>query len=554
MSQWSTSLLPLTNPAISWVKIGERNLSGTESELGDGVIQVSGSEIEELTRQAFYEISHFLRTEHLASLSSILADPEASVNDRSVALDLLKNASISSGGVLPMCQDTGTAMVYARRGHQVHTDGKDYSNIEQGIRRAFGENNLRYSQLAPLTTWTETNTKTNLPAEIDIGFAEGEHYEFLFIAKGGGSANKSFLYQETKELLREEVFLDFVEGKLRSLGTAACPPYHLSLVIGGPSADFALKTAKLGAAHALDTLPTHGSEAGHGFRDLELEHKVLVMTQRMGIGAQFGGKYFCHDVRVIRLPRHTGSLPVALAVSCSADRQAFGRISHDGIYLEQLNKDPAQFIPETLLLPDSEPNTPDVIINLDVPMVEILGQLDGLKVGTRVSLTGKMIVARDLAHAALRDRIKVSGELPDYMRNHPVYYAAPAKTPEGLISGSFGPTTAGRMDGYVEEFQSLGGSLVMLAKGNRSPAVADACRKNSGFYLATVGGPAALIAQENIRSMEVIDFPELGLEAVYAIDVLNLPAYIVIDNHGWDFFSPSSTTTLRLGPTRREKG
>jgi fumarate hydratase class I len=481
-----------------------------------------------------------------------LDDPEASVNDRAVAIDLLKNASISSGGVLPMCQDTGTALVYARRGHNVLTDGNDYLYIEEGIRRSFAEDNLRYSQLAPLTTWTEVNTQTNLPAEIEIGFSQGSHYEFLFIAKGGGSANKTFLYQETKELLREEVFLEFVEDKLRSLGTAACPPYHLSLVIGGPSADFAVKTAKLGAAHALDTLPVEGSNSGHGFRDLDLEAKVLRVTQDLGIGAQFGGKYFCHDVRVVRLPRHTGSLPVALAVSCSADRQAFGRITSEGAFLEQLDKDPARFLPDSLVASSAKPGAQEVEVNLDVPMGRILLQLEGLEVGTRVNLTGRMIVARDLAHAAMREGITKTGRLPDYMLNHPVYYAAPAKTPRGLISGSFGPTTAGRMDGYVNEFQALGGSLVMLGKGNRSSAVADACKKNLGFYLATVGGPAALIAQDNIRSLAVIDCKELGLEAVYAIDVVSFPAYIVIDSQGTDFFASMRKTPLQLGATRTE--
>jgi fumarate hydratase class I len=553
MSQWSSSLLPVTDPAITWEKVAERD--PLPEGLGEATVDVTiaGSEIENLTRLAFREISHFLRTDHLESLSAILDDREASVNDRAVAIDLLKNAAIASGGVLPMCQDTGTAIVYARRGHNVVTDGRDYQYIEDGIRRSFTEDNLRYSQLAPLTTWTEVNTQSNLPAEIEISFSQGSHYEFLFIAKGGGSANKTFLYQETKELLRESVFLEFVEDKLRSLGTAACPPYHLSLVIGGTSADFAVKAAKLGAAHALDTLPVEGSAQGQGFRDLELEAKVLRLTQKMGIGAQFGGKYFCHDVRVVRLPRHTGSLPVALAVSCSADRQAFGRITREGIFLEQLDKDPARFLPDSLVNSADIKDVPEAEVNLDVPMAEILRQLEGLKVGTRVSLTGRMIVARDLAHAAIREQIKTTGKFPEYLRNHPVYYAAPAKTPEGFASGSFGPTTAGRMDGYVDEFQSLGGSLIMLAKGNRSPTVTDACRKNSGFYLATVGGPAALIAQENIRSLEIIDFEELGLEAVYAIDVVNFPAYVVIDNYGNDLYSSPSKATLRLGPTRTRK-
>jgi fumarate hydratase class I len=550
MSQWSTSLLPVTDPVVSWVKVAERDSGAVSGRDSDGFVPVSGSEITDLTRLAFREISHFLRSDHLEQLLQIFNDPEASVNDRAVALDLLKNASIASGGILPMCQDTGTALVYARRGHMVMTDGLDYSYIEEGIRRSFSDDNLRYSQLAPLTTWTEVNTQTNLPAEIDVSFSRGAHYEFLFIAKGGGSANKTFLYQETKELLREVVFLRFVEEKLRSLGTSACPPYHLSLVIGGPSADYALKTAKLGAAHALDTLPREGSALGHGFRDRDLEAKILKLTRDIGIGAQFGGKYFCHDVRVVRLPRHTGSLPVALAVSCAADRQAFGRISAEGVFLEKLEKDPARYLPDSMLISSANSEAPEIEVNLNVSMAEILEQLDGLEVGTRVNLSGRMIVARDLAHAAMRDVVERTGALPEYMLKHPVYYAAPAKTPQNYASGSFGPTTAGRMDGYVEEFQSLGGSLIMLAKGNRSAAVADACRKNSGFYLATVGGPGALIAQENIRSLEVIDFEELGLEAVYAIDVVDFPAYVVIDNQGQDLFASIGTTPIRLGPTR----
>jgi fumarate hydratase, class I len=552
MASWSTSLLPLGEPPVSWVKLEGKDSEHWVTRTPEGV-RVSPEALMALTQRAFDDISHFLRPGHLSQLRDIVLDGEASINDRSVAIDLLKNASVAAGGVLPMCQDTGTAMVYAKRGHKIVTDGLDAEYIESGIASAFNEKNLRYSQLAPLGTWDEVNTGTNLPAEVDIQLAPGDTYDFLFIAKGGGSANKTFLYQETKELLREDTFLAFMERQLRTIGTTACPPYHLAVVIGGTSADYTVKTAKLAAAHALDTLPTEGSPTGHGFRDRELEDKVLQLTRDLGIGAQFGGKYFCHDVRVVRLPRHTGSLPVAIAVSCSADRQAWGRITEDGVFIEALESEPAHYLPEDTLEALAGSHSPATAVDLNVPMPEILSQLSGLEVGSRVELTGRMVVARDLAHAAIREAMAKGEGLPQYLKDHPVYYAAPAKTPEGYASGSFGPTTGGRMDGYVEEFQAAGGSLVMLAKGNRSATVAEACKRYGGVYLAAVGGPAALIAADHIRHVEVLDFPELDLEAVYAIDVESFPAYVVIDAKGQDLFAPAGPPLIRLSPTRLEK-
>lgn len=548
MSLWHSSLLPLSDPPIQWIKLAK--LTSADTDLPDErFLSITGDDIRSLTQHAFRQISHFLRSDHLAQLRSIVDDPEASSNDRGVAIDLLKNASVSASGVLPMCQDTGTAMVYAKKGHRVITDGLDDKYIEEGIRAAFEQSNLRYSQLAPLTTWEEKNTGTNLPAEIDIQAAQGDSLEFLFIAKGGGSANKTFLFQETKALLQEEKFLSFVAEKLAAIGTTACPPYHLAVVIGGPSADFTVKTAKLAAARALDTLPTTGSESGSGFRDVDLEAKVLRVSQELGIGAQFGGKYFCHDVRVIRLPRHTGSLPIAIAVSCSADRQAYGRISRKGIFFEKLESDPAQFLPD-IVDQNSPADAQTKRINLNQPMDLLRAELSNLSVGERVLLNGRMVVARDLAHAEVRSALEKGKPVPSYLVNHPIYYAAPAKTPEGLASGSFGPTTAGRMDSYVRELQERGASLVMLAKGNRSAEVTESCAEFGGFYLATVGGPAALIAQDHITHVEVIDFPHLGLEAVYVIDVVDFPAYLVVDNKGNDFFSPPGGKTIRLGPTR----
>jgi fumarate hydratase class I len=515
----------------------------------DATLDIEPGVLEKLAYEAYKEINFFLRPDHLSQLRRILDDPEASANDKYVALDLLKNANVASGGVLPMCQDTGTAIVYAKRGHRVLTDGTDAEQLSRGIFGAYHDLNLRYSQLSPKTLWEEANTGSNLPAEIDISLGQGPSYELLFMAKGGGSANKSFLYQETKSILDEDRMLSFLREKIESIGTAACPPYHLAVVIGGTSAEFAMKTAKLASTHYLDTMPTSGSELGHGYRDVAFEEKVLDLTTKIGFGAQFGGKYFCHDVRVIRLPRHAGSLPIAIAVSCSADRQVLATINAEGVFIEELEHDPARFIPETGLEP-IEDESGAVTIDLSRPMAEIRSQLSACAVGTRVSLTGKMVVARDVAHAKFRQRLEEGTGLPQYLLDHPVYYAGPAKTPEGLATGSFGPTTAGRMDGYVEALQAAGGSLVMLAKGNRSPAVAQSCETYGGFYLGSVGGPAARLAQDNIRSIKVIDYGELGMEAVFMIEVENFPAFVIVDDKGNDFFHRPSSKPLNLGPTR----
>ncbi|MEY4396504.1 MAG: hypothetical protein RLZZ40_260 [Actinomycetota bacterium] len=513
----------------------------------DELLKVDGSALEALAYEAFKEVNYFLRPTHLAQLRHIVDDPESSGNDRYVALDLLKNANVSSGGVLPMCQDTGTALVHAKRGHRVVTDGHDKEYIWDGIARAYRDLNLRYSQLAAKTLWDEVNTKSNLPAEIDIQFAEGDSYEFLFMAKGGGSANKSFLYQETKAILDETRMLKFLREKVESIGTAACPPYHLAVVIGGTSADFAMKTAKLASTHYLDSLPTEGNTDGSGFRDLDFEHKVFEMTQTIGFGAQFGGKYFCHDVRVVRLPRHGASLPIAIAVSCSADRQILATINKDGVFIEELEHEPSKFIPETGLV-NIEESSPAHPIDLSKPMDEIRAELSKCTVGTRVSLTGTIIVARDAAHAKWRERLERGEGLPEYAKEHPIYYAGPAKTPDGLPTGSFGPTTAGRMDGYVDQFQAAGGSFVMLAKGNRSSVVTAACHAHGGFYLGTIGGPAALLAHDNIKSVEVIDYPELGMEAVHRIEVVDFPAFVVVDDKGNDFFNQATKKPITLRP------
>lgn len=520
--------------------------------VGDGdqqMLHVDASALEVLAREAFGDVSHFLRPGHLAQLAAIIDDSESSPNDRYVALELLRNANVASGGVLPMCQDTGTAIVVGTRGHRVLTDGDDAEHLSRGIHSAFRDLNLRYSQLAPLDLWREVNTGSNLPAQIELGLGKGLEYELLFMAKGGGSANKSFLFQETKAILDETRMLAFLREKIEGIGTTACPPYHLAVVIGGTSAEFALKTAKLASAHHLETLPTTGGMAGNGYRDVEFEQKLWELTTEIGLGAQFGGKYFCHDVRVVRLPRHNGSLPIALAVSCSADRQVVGRITPDGVFLEQLEHNPAQYLPPHEI-EESIDAAESVAIDLGRPMTEIRAQLSACPVGTRVSLSGTLVVARDLAHAALRERLERGEPLPDYLREHPVYYAGPAKTPEGMASGSFGPTTAGRMDGYVEQFQAAGGSLVMLAKGNRSPDVAQSCKRNGGFYLGTIGGPAARLAQDCIRSIEVIDLPELGMEAVFKIEVSEFPAFVVVDDKGNDLFAREGGTLVALGPTR----
>lgn len=539
-----TELLPIdhTHPGTPWRLITTDGIDVVEAA-GRRFLQVEPEVLTTLTAEAFHDISHLLRPGHLAQLRKILQDPEASGNDRFVALDLLRNACVAAGGVLPMCQDTGTAIVSGRKGELVLTGGRDEEAISRGVYDAYTKLNLRYSQMAPLTTWEEVNTGTNLPAQIEINATDGEHYELLFMAKGGGSANKSLLFQETRALLGRARLMDWLDEKLRGLGTAACPPYHLALVIGGTSAELALKTAKYASARYLDTLPREGDGTGHAIRDLDLEEEVLALTRRFGIGAQFGGKYFCHDVRVIRLPRHGASLPVALAVSCSADRQALARITEEGAFLEQLEADPAQYLPD----PGVEELGDAVPIDLSRPMNEIRSELSRHPVKTRLSLTGPMVVARDIAHARISDRLEAGEPMPWYMRDHCVYYAGPAKTPEGYVSGSFGPTTAGRMDSYVERFQAAGGSYVMLAKGNRSKAVTDACRAHGGFYLGSIGGPAARLAQECIRRVEVLEYPELGMEAVWRIEVEDFPAFIVVDDKGNDFFQDVSRP-VDLGP------
>jgi fumarate hydratase class I len=502
-----------------------------------------------LTDEAMHDIAHYLRPAHLTQLRTIIDDPAASPNDRFVALDLLRNANVAAGGILPMCQDTGTAIVMGKRGRFVLTDGGDESAIARGVFDAYTRLNLRYSQLAPLTMWDERNTGSNLPAQIEL-YAEDpeghpDAYKFLFMAKGGGSANKSYLYQETKALLNPTRMMAFLEEKLRLIGTAACPPYHLAIVIGGTSAEYALKTAKYASAKYLDALPTSGSMLAHGFRDLELEAEVLELTRQFGIGAQFGGRYFCHDVRVVRLPRHGASCPVAIAVSCSADRQALGKITPEGVFLERLETDPARFLPDVT----AESLEADDVVRVDLnrPMAEIRAELSKYPVKTRLSLTGPLVVARDIAHAKIAERLDAGEPMPSYLRDHAVYYAGPAKTPAGYASGSFGPTTAGRMDSYVERFQAAGGSLVMLAKGNRSAAVTDACAAHGGFYLGSIGGPAARLAQDCIKKVEVLEYPELGMEAVWRIEVEDFPAFIVVDDKGNDFFAKTSQPVLTVG-------
>ncbi len=545
-----TDLLPLGEDTTEYRLISTEGVSTVETSEGR-FLRVDPEAIRLLTAEAMREIAHHLRSGHLAQLRAILDDPEASDNDRFVALDLLRNAAVAAGGVLPMCQDTGTAIVKAKKGQWVLTGGGDERAIARGIQDTYVTSNLRYSQLAPITMYEERNTGTNLPAEIKVSAVDGDSYKFLFMAKGGGSANKSFLYQETKALLNEATLIPWVFDKMQSLGTSACPPYHLAVVIGGTSAELAVETAKLASAHYLDSLPTSGSPLGHGFRDVELEGRLLELSQQTGIGAQFGGKYFCHDVRVVRLPRHGASCPVAIAVSCSADRQALGKITADGIFLEQLEHDPARFLPDPTEadLDDSEV----VRIDLNQPMAEIRAQLSTLEVPSRVMLSGPMVVARDIAHARIKERLDAGEPMPDYLADHCVYYAGPAKTPEGLPSGSFGPTTAGRMDSYVEQFQAAGGSFVMLAKGNRSRQVTDACRAHGGFYLGSIGGPAARLAEENITSVEVLEYPELGMEAVWKIEVRDFPAFIVVDDKGNDFYeqvrleAAARPTSVRIG-------
>ena len=548
-----SDLLPIGTDDTPYRLITTDGVSTFEVD-GRTFLKVAPEALQKLTAAAIHDISHFLRPAHLAQLRKIIDDPEASGNDRFVALDLLKNVNISAGGVLPMCQDTGTAIVMGKKSEGVLTGADDGEWISRGVYDAYTTLNLRYSQNAPLTMFEERNTGTNLPAQVEIYATEqgpkGPEYKFLFMAKGGGSANKSFLFQETKAILSPNKLLDYLDQKIRSLGTAACPPYHLAVVIGGTSAEFALKTAKYASAHYLDTLPTEGSMAAHGFRDIELEEQIFTLTQSFGIGAQFGGKYFCHDVRAIRLPRHGASLPVAIAVSCSADRQALGKIIADGVFLEHLETDPAQYMPDAGVSEEIEGGAV-VEIDLNRPMPEILAELSRYPVKTRLSLTGPLVVARDIAHAKIKERLDAGEPMPDYLRDHPVYYAGPAKTPDGMASGSFGPTTAGRMDSYVEQFQAAGGSMVMLAKGNRSKQVTEACSGHGGFYLGSIGGPAARLALDCIKSQEIIEYPELGMEAVWKIDVENFPAFIVVDDKGNDFFTdPGGAVSVPLGGIR----
>ena len=531
-----STMFPLGPDTTPYRKLA---IEGVRTSSCDGktVVHVAPEALSELAFTAFHEISHLLRPAHLEQLRAILDDPEASANDRFVALDLLKNANIAAGGVLPMCQDTGTAIVFGKKGQRVWVDGDEEEALSWGVHRTYTETNLRYSQNAPLSMYDEVNTGNNLPVQFDILAAAGEHhaeeFNLMFVAKGGGSANKSFLYQQTRAVLNEAKLAEFLTTQVKTLGTSACPPYHLAIVSGGTSAETTMKTVKLASTKWLDALPTSGDRSGHAFRDLAMEAKVLEITRHLGIGAQFGGKYFCHDVRVVRLPRHGASLPIGIGVSCSADRQAKAKITPDGVFLEQLETDPAKYLPEAT---EAILGGEVARIDLDRPMNEILAQLTKCPVKTRLALNGTMVVARDIAHAKLKERLDRGEGLPGYFRDHPVYYAGPAKTPEGYATGSFGPTTAGRMDSYVAEFQAAGGSMVMLAKGNRSKAVRDACRKFGGFYLGSVGGPAARLAQDCIRKVEVLEYPELGMEAVWRIEVEDFPAFVVIDDKGNDFY------------------
>ncbi|MFE3258516.1 fumarate hydratase [Nocardia sp. NPDC059091] len=549
-----SDLLPIGTDETPYRLLTTEGVSTFEAG-GRTFLQVEPEVLRMLTAEAMHDISHYLRPAHLAQLRKIIDDPESSGNDRFVALDLLKNVNISAGGILPMCQDTGTAIVMGKKSEGVLTGADDAEWISRGVFDAYTKLNLRYSQLAPITMWDEKNTGNNLPAQVELYSQAGDpahpSYKFLYMAKGGGSANKSFLYQETKAILNPDRMLEFLDEKIRSLGTAACPPYHLAVVIGGTSAEFALKTAKYASAHYLDNMPTEGSMAAHGFRDLELEEQVFKLTQSFGIGAQFGGKYFCHDVRVIRLPRHGASCPVAIAVSCSADRQALAKITPEGVFLEQLEREPAQYLPEQT---DAILGGDVVKIDLNRPMSEIRNELSKYPVKTRLSLTGPLVVARDIAHAKIKERLDAGEPMPQYMRDMAVYYAGPAKTPDGYASGSFGPTTAGRMDSYVDQFQAAGGSHVMLAKGNRSAQVTKACKEHGGFYLGSIGGPAARLALDCIKSVEVLEYPELGMEAVWKIEVEDFPAFIVVDDKGNDFFAETSKPiALRVRERSKER-
>jgi fumarate hydratase, class I len=527
-----TPLFPLGDDHTAYRKLTTQGVR-VETALGREMVVVSADALRLLAETAFIDINHLLRPTHLAQLRSILDDPESTENDKFVAYDLLKNANIAAGGVLPMCQDTGTAIIMAKKGRLIYTDGEDEAALAEGARNAYLTKNLRYSQLAPLAMFEEKNTRSNMPAQVEI-YAEGEEaYKFLFIAKGGGSANKSFLFQATPSVLSPDRLMAFLKEKILTLGTAACPPYHLAIVIGGTSAELTLKTVKLASCRYLDGLPTRGSEDGHAFRAIDMEQAIHKLTQSLGVGAQFGGKYFCHDVRVIRLPRHGASLPIGIGVSCSADRQALGKITREGVFVEELEYNPARYLPE---IDEARLGGAVVSVDLRQPMRDVLATLTRYPIRTRLALTGPMIVARDLAHAKLRDRLESGEPLPEYFKTHPIYYAGPAKTPEGHASGAFGPTTAGRMDAYVDAFQAAGGSLIMLAKGNRSAAVREACRKHGGFYLGSIGGSAANLAENCIKKVEVVEYPELGMEAIWRIEVKNFPAFIVIDDKGNDFF------------------
>ena len=532
-----STMFPLGEDTTVYRRLDIAGVSTIEVE-GKTVLKVTGDALSELAFEAFHDVSHLLRPAHLAQLAKILDDAEASENDRYVAMEFLKNAVIAARGVLPMCQDTGTALVFGKKGQRVWVEGNEEEAFSWGVSRTYTETNLRYSQMAPMTMFDEKNTGNNLPVQFDIMAQPGDYhadeFHLQFIAKGGGSANKTYLFQETRAVLTPEKIYSFLEQKIKTLGTSACPPYHLCIVIGGTSAELNLKTVKLGSTKYLDHLPTAGDATGHAFRDLEMEQKVLEITRKIGIGAQFGGKYFCHDVRVIRLPRHGASLPIGLGVSCSADRQVKAKITKDGVFLEQLETNPAKYLPE---ITEDHLGGDVVAIDLNQPMADILAKLSAYPIKTRVALTGTIVVARDIAHAKLKERLDSGQGLPEYLKNHPVYYAGPAKTPEGLPTGSFGPTTAGRMDSYVDEFQAAGGSLVMLAKGNRSKAVREACHKYGGFYLGSIGGPAAVLAEQNITKVEVLEYPELGMEAVWKIEVKDFPAFIVVDDKGNDFFA-----------------
>jgi fumarate hydratase class I len=530
-------MFPLGEDTTMYRKLDIPGVSTIEVD-GKTVLKVTAEALEELAFTAFDDVAHLLRPGHLQQLANILKDPEASENDRYVAMEFLKNAVISAKGVLPMCQDTGTALIFGKKGQRVWVEGNEEEAFSYGVHRTYTETNLRYSQMAPITMFDEKNTGNNLPVQFDIMAAPGDYhadeFHLQFMAKGGGSANKTYLFQETRATLTPEKIYSFLEAKIKTLGTSACPPYHLCIVIGGTSAELNLKTVKMGSTRYYDALPTTGDMTGHAFRDLEMEQRVLEITQKIGIGAQFGGKYFCHDVRVIRLPRHGASLPIGIGVSCSADRQIKAKITKDGVFLEQLEREPAKYLPE---ITDEHLGGEVVAIDLNRPMQDILAELSKHPIKTRVALTGTIVVARDIAHAKLKERLDAGQGLPDYLKNHPVYYAGPAKTPEGMPTGSFGPTTAGRMDSYVDQFQAAGGSLVMLAKGNRSEAVTEACHKHGGFYLGSIGGPAAVLAQNNITRVEVLEYSELGMEAVWKIEVKDFPAFIVVDDKGNDFFA-----------------